>query len=125
MQAFQNSDVFLIALVLIAGDVSGRGPFDLPHGVREAVPIRFALSIHIPGAFNLVCGRGHPPEEAAWKAGTLDLGRCHSTCDRVLRRRDSSGEPAVREQSAASYKRPLDETSTNHKYALVCDAKRV
>src|SRR5207302_7068617 len=44
IQALQNGDVFLIAMVLIAGDVSASAPFDFAHSMREAVPIRFAFS---------------------------------------------------------------------------------
>jgi hypothetical protein len=65
-------------VILIAGNVTGGAAFDFTHGMREAIPVGFALSIDVPCSFNLVGGRGHSPEEFARKVGTVDLRECIS-----------------------------------------------
>src|ERR1700674_2330173 len=83
--------------------------------MREAIPIRFAFPIDVPCAFNLVCGRGHSPEEFARKVGAVDLRRCDSIWNLLLRRGTPCGEPPAGEQcAAAGDKRAFDETSAIH-----------
>jgi len=45
VQGFEKRDVFLIAIVRIAGDVAGSGALHFAGSVREAVPDGFALAV--------------------------------------------------------------------------------
>ena len=60
-------------MVLVAGDVSGGAAFDLADGVRKPVPIGFARAVEVPGAFDLIGGGGHAPDEVVEEAGGVDL----------------------------------------------------
>src|SRR5260370_33215306 len=92
--------------------------------MREAIPIRFAFSIDVPCAFNLVCGRGHAPEEFARKLGTVDRRRCDGTWTLLRRGGSPCGEPTAGEESAAAGdKRVFDETSAIH-FAGRCSRPR-
>src|SRR6266568_412756 len=67
VQSLQDGDVFLIAVVLVAGDVSSGGAFDSPHSMREAIPVGFAFSVGVPRTLDLICGGGHAPKKAIGK----------------------------------------------------------
>ena len=63
----QERDVFLPAMIGIAGYVAGVAILDLAGSMREAVPDRFALAVFLPRAFDLISGGGRAPEEILWE----------------------------------------------------------
>ena len=70
---FHERYVFLVAVVLIAGDVARISVHDSSRLVREAVPDRLAFPVLIPRALDLV-GRGRrPPGKVGRKFDSL----CH------------------------------------------------
>ncbi len=60
-------------MVLIAGNVASDAAADFARCVGEAVPDGFAFAVLVPGAFDLVGGRGYAPDEAFGKSGFFDL----------------------------------------------------
>src|SRR5215469_4335510 len=55
--------IFLKAVVRITGDVAGVPSLYFAHGVRKAIPDRFALAVNVPSALDLVGSRGHAPDK--------------------------------------------------------------
>src|SRR4029453_11276849 len=74
-------DVFLVAVIVIVGDVAGVAVLDLPGGVRERVPDRRPLAVLVPRRLDLVRGGSDAPIETfgepskAVRSGSA-LGRC-------------------------------------------------
>jgi len=103
-------------MVLIASDVAGRSAFDFARGVRKTVPNGFAFSSQVPGAFDLVCGRGHAPEKSVGKSRTGDSRRGNAAGNLLRNRIRSSGGAAVGEQSGACHggKRTAEKLPTVH-----------
>src|SRR5467141_2636125 len=83
-------DVFLIAMVGIAGDVAGVRALHFAGGVREAVPDGFALTVLAPGAFDLIgSGRCSPNKFAGKLEGReTRLGLEKFTDEAMARRQD-------------------------------------
>src|SRR5262249_5026455 len=60
-------DVFLVAVVVVVGDVAVLVVVDVSRRVGERVPDRRALAVLVPGAFDLVRRRGDAPVEPVRK----------------------------------------------------------
>ena len=60
-----KSNIFLIAVVAVAGHIAGVAVFDILMGSVMAVivPDVAALAVSIPGAFALIGGAGYAPEK--------------------------------------------------------------
>src|SRR5262245_2753593 len=56
-------DVFLVAVIVIVGDVAGVAVLDLPGCVRERVPDRRTLAVLVPRPLDLVRGGSDAPME--------------------------------------------------------------
>src|SRR4030095_11255632 len=63
-EVLHQGDVFLVAMVMVVGDVAGGAVADLPLRVRVCVPDRWAFAVLVPCALDLVCRGGRAPEEA-------------------------------------------------------------
>jgi hypothetical protein len=64
-----ESDVFAVAVVVVAGDVGVGAVFDFAWGMGKAIPDGFAFAILVPGTFDLVGGGGGSPVEAFGESG--------------------------------------------------------
>lgn len=60
-KALHQGDVFLIAVVVIIGDVAVVAVLNLPFGVGVCVPDGRSLAVLIPGALNLIGRSGDTP----------------------------------------------------------------
>src|SRR6266478_5704484 len=56
-------DVFFEAAIGITGDVAGFASLHAAYGVGETIPDGFAFAVLVPGAFYLIGGGSHAPEE--------------------------------------------------------------
>ncbi len=63
VQRAHQRNIFAIAMIVIAGDVTVRAVLDLARSVRETVPNGFALAVLVPCALDLKRGRGGAPIE--------------------------------------------------------------
>src|SRR4029450_9127947 len=63
----QDRDVLVVAVVGVAGEVTGVAVPDPPRRVREAIPDALALAVLVPGALDLVGRSGGAPLEPLGK----------------------------------------------------------
>jgi hypothetical protein len=97
-------------VITVAGDIAIVAVLDLSGRVRKAIPDRFAASVFLPGAFDLV-GRGRrAPQKAGGKLVGNPLPRGSSS------RRGSRGtDGGARDQRAAAQcQRGLQQLATIH-----------
>src|SRR5580658_7732697 len=73
VEAFQQGNVLLVEVVVIAGDVAGVAAFDVAGSMRIAIPDGFAFAVFVPSAFDLIGGRRHAPEKVFGKTGRFDV----------------------------------------------------
>src|SRR3990172_3219163 len=90
-QLLHQRHVFLVAVVVVAGDIARVAVVDVVGRVAKAVPDRLALAVLVPRPLDLVRGRGAAPEEAGWEG---DLGH------------DPSLPPTLRLRSGRAYGHP-------------------
>ncbi len=67
VELFHERDVFVDAVVVVAGDVAGVSVGDVTRDVTKSVPDRLALAPLRPRAFDLVARRGRAPVKVVWK----------------------------------------------------------
>ena len=63
-------------MIMIGGNIANIIVVNVAWSMCEAIPNRFAFSVFIPGAFNLVRGCGRPPDEV--------LGKADRTCGVII-----------------------------------------
>jgi len=73
VQGFKKSDVFLIAMIGITGNVACGSALHFAGSVREAVPDGFALAVFGPGTFDLIGGGGGTPNKIVGKLERREL----------------------------------------------------
>jgi hypothetical protein len=56
-----QGDVFVKSVVGVTGHITRVRAFDCADGVREAIPDRFALTVLVPRAFDLIGSSGRAP----------------------------------------------------------------
>jgi hypothetical protein len=74
VKLLHDREVFAVAVVVVARDVAGGGAFDFARRVSESVPDGLAFAVGVPGAFDLVGGGGHAPEEVVGESGGGNCG---------------------------------------------------
>src|SRR5262249_19334290 len=105
-----QSDVLLVPVVVIVGDVAVLVVLDLPGRVGVRIPDRRALAVLVPGAFDLVRGRGDAPVEPFREAAPHHSSSPMSTRSQssplerrmCFRRRPSSTKPTSRYRAIAA-----------------------
>ena len=75
-----QGDVFLVAMVMVVGDVAGGAVTDFPRRVRVCVPDRWAFAVLVPCALDLVCPRWPCPKGNPWGIRARQSAECRSSC---------------------------------------------
>src|SRR5262249_10265406 len=110
-----DSDIFLVAVVVVAGDVAVVSVLDLAGRVRKTVPDRLAFAVFVPGAFNLVRRGSRTPPEAPRKL------RCRSLLGKKAQgkhRRDRTGRNESKARSQELSTRNGIRSGDRHEYPL-------